>query len=59
MASQHDSIPLGFFFAYLPKLLPGLQGKPYPPVVQPGLGPVTSLEPAEREAPDKTSPPAM
>jgi len=33
MASQHDSIPLGFFFAYLAKLLPGLQGKPFPPEV--------------------------
>ena len=39
--------------------LPDLQGKPFPPEVQPDLNPTAPIEPPEREAPDKTSPPAM
>lgn len=58
IANLHDSIPPGLF-AYLLEHLPGLQGKPFPPEVQPDLNPTTPIEPPGREAPGKTSPPAM
>jgi hypothetical protein len=58
IANLHDSIPPGLF-AYLLKHLPDLQGKPFPPEVQPDLNPTSPIEPPEREAPGKTSPPLM
>jgi hypothetical protein len=58
IANLHDSIPLGFFIYFL-KNMPGLQDKPFPPEVQPDLNPTAPIELPEREAPDKTLPPAM
>ena len=58
IANLHDSIPPGLL-GYLLKHLPDLQGKPFPPEVQPDLNPTTPIEPPGREAPGKTSPPAM
>jgi hypothetical protein len=58
IANLHDSIPPGLL-AYLLRHLPDLQGKPFPPEVQPDLNPTAPIEPPEREAPEKTSPPSM
>ncbi len=58
IANLHDSIPPGIL-AYLLKHLPGLQGKPFPPEVQPELNLIPPLEMPEHENPESTFPPLM
>ncbi len=58
IASLHDSIPPGLF-AYLLQHLPDLQGKPFPPEVQPDLNLVPPLEMPQPEIANSTLPPLM
>ena len=58
IANLHDSIPPGLL-AYLLQHLPGLQGKPFPPEVQPDLNLIPPLEMPEPSVSKKPLPPLM
>ncbi len=58
IANLHDSIPPGLL-AYLLKHLPDLQGKLFPPEVQPSLNLIPPLEMPESENPESSFPPLM